>query len=152
MIQNVQPGGYLLMARSQNRGTPAPAMARIEALQAAGLQSPNLQISQSSNSDQWGQLELAVAGKDLSEVALALQPGMTLSGRVVFEGAAPPDSVADLGVPARRPRPDAMGGAIPTGHATSAGTFILTGVVPGLYLMSAGQCRRRDSLPLPGGW
>ena len=151
-IQTVRPGQYLLMARSQNRGGAAP-VPRVEALQAAGLggvQSPNLQIPQPANSDQWGQIELGVAGKDLTDVALSLQPGMTLSGRVAFEGAAPPDA-ARISISVR-PAPGQLqlGGAVPNGPATPAGTFTLAGVTPGSYLMSAGQTSSSGQPPAQG--
>ena len=151
IIQTVRPGQYLLLARSQNR---APmAVNRVEAMQAVGLlgaQVPIPQSAQSSGSDQWGQIDLAVAGKDLSEVALALQPGMTLSGRVVFEGAAPPDASRTSVSLRIAPGPAQLGGAVPNGPATSAGTFTLTGVVPGLYLMSAGQMSSPGQPAAPG--
>ena len=98
------------MARSQNRGTPAPV--RLEALQAVGLAAPQSAKTPRYPQSQFGSVgpdSAAVAGKDLSEVALSLQPGMTLSGRVVFEGAAASGCVADLGFPSHRSRPVAIG-------------------------------------------
>ena len=153
MIQTVRPGQYLLMARSQNRGAGGAGSAsrRSVAARPPSFNPPNLQVPQSPNSDQWGQIDLAVAGKDLSEVALALQPGMTLSGRVVFEGAAPPDASRTSVSLRIAPGPSQLGGAVPTGHATSAGTFTLAGVVPGLYLMSAGQMSSPGQ-PAASGW
>ena len=38
----------------------------------------------------WAQEEIVVEGRDVDGLALRLQPGMKVSGRIVFDGAAPP--------------------------------------------------------------
>ena len=38
----------------------------------------------------WAQTDINVAGRDLTNVALTLQTGMTITGRVAFEGTKPP--------------------------------------------------------------
>lgn len=64
------PGDYQLEARTSPR--------------AAGRQ-PGV------SDDRVGTLNVSVSGTALSDLALQLGPGAALSGRVVFEGAAPPD-------------------------------------------------------------
>ena len=70
-FSSVRPGSYSVIARS------GPA-------NAAGL---------------WGRTDIVVDGEDLANVTVSLQPTLTIAGRVVFEGAAPPPSIAGLSVP-----------------------------------------------------
>ena len=89
----------------------------------------------------WAVADVAVAGSD-QNVALMLQPGMTVSGKVVFSGAtAPPANLSGL----RVSMPSAL--RIPSGFfsdplgVTAAlvnpdGTFTLTGVPPGTYKLA----------------
>ena len=47
----------------------------------------------------WATADVTIDGQDVSGLVLALQPGMTLSGQVVFEGsAAPPEDLSEVRV------------------------------------------------------
>jgi hypothetical protein len=47
----------------------------------------------------WGKVDIVVDGEDVSNVAIAMQPTLKISGRVVFEGTRPPPPLAGVQVP-----------------------------------------------------
>lgn len=96
----------------------------------------------------WGEQSIAVNDADLTNVTLTLHPTATLSGRVVFEGAATPPAGmlnrVQFGI-------DRADGVLPTARAVteidvdpSTGDFKSVGVMPGRYVISAHG--------LPAGW
>jgi hypothetical protein len=91
--------------------------------------------------------DVAVDGRDMTNLVLTLQPGMTVSGRVAFEGstAQPPADLSRVRVtlspsdPAGATRQLA---ASVSGRADATGRFTIIGVAPGRYRLSgsgAGQ-------------
>jgi uncharacterized protein (DUF2141 family) len=88
----------------------------------------------------WGQADVSVGGDDVDGVAIHLQPGMTVSGSMVFEGSTPPPE--DLArfkprlVPVDSDVPSVtvdVGGAPPT---KADRTFAIEGVMPGSYVLT----------------
>jgi len=81
----------------------------------------------------WARTEVLVNGGDL-DVSLELKPGVTVRGRVVFEGAPPPDE-ADLKQLSFRLQPPGAGGLlIANGNKVDAdGSFTMPAVVPNVY-------------------
>jgi hypothetical protein len=83
----------------------------------------------------WGRQEVAVAGGDDVNVSVPMQPGVSVSGRLVFEPGAPPP--VDLSrvrvsfIPERRGPPGRPSSAAATVNAD--GTFTAAGVVPGRH-------------------
>jgi hypothetical protein len=90
-----------------------------------------------------------VAGDDLAGVTLALQPGLTLSGRIEFDAAslAPPSNLAALQVYVRPPGTRGGGTAVAnntylgvrstaSGYVADDGTFEVAGIMPGTYTPS----------------
>jgi Carboxypeptidase regulatory-like domain len=82
--------------------------------------------------------DVIVDGDDVSGVALALQPALTISGRVVFEGGRPVPAPGELRVPV----PAALTVAnvaytFPPVEIHGDGTFTIAGVVPGQYRFPA---------------
>jgi hypothetical protein len=75
--------------------------------------------------------EVLVDGQELPEITLRLQPGMTVSGRVVFEGTSPqPDaSRVFITLSSSRETPASIPGVAPG----SDGRFSLAGVPPGQF-------------------
>jgi uncharacterized protein (DUF2141 family) len=82
----------------------------------------------------WGETSVVVAGEDVTGIALALQPPLTFSGRLVFEGTGP--RLPDL-LSMRVPIP-----AFPAGISNPVGLpsavvdgsrFSISGVLPGQY-------------------
>ncbi len=123
---SVAPGAYSLNARS----APAAGSGR-----GGGPGQPPMPTM-------WGRADVTVNGDDISGVTIQLQPGMSVSGKVVFEGTTPPP--ADL--TRVQPRLQAETGTTsvsvavnnaPVG-ANADGTFKIDDVTPGLYRMTAG--------------
>jgi hypothetical protein len=89
----------------------------------------------------WAAADVSVDGSNLSNVMLALQPGMSVSGQLVFEGA--PPRPADLTrvrvnlsavVTPGVPRDFSSSSA---GRTDASGRFTITNVLPGTYRLSA---------------
>ena len=87
----------------------------------------------------WAMTELIVAGTDLSNITLTLQPAMTISGAVSFEGTSlPAPNRAAMRVSLT---PILTGTEISVGQlsamASADGTCTFTGVMPGRYAVRA---------------
>jgi hypothetical protein len=133
----VAPGQYTITARATVQGgnganaNVGSGRAGLAVMPAAppGAQGPRL----------WGQADVSINGENVSGVTVTLQPGMTISGRIVAETAgvdAPDLTVAQLFlVPATTTGGVVIGGSRTTIDAS--GHFTLTGVVPGRYRLTA---------------
>jgi len=125
VFRSVRPGQYTLTARASSRtaGPPAPG----------ARPAPPVM-------DLWALVDVIVSGNDVSGLAATLEPGMTVSGRVVFDGKVltPPEDLSRVSVSLRVP-PSATGVTlgVPSGQASADGTFTFQGVTPGRYLISA---------------
>lgn len=93
----------------------------------------------------WGLAEVMVEGRDTT-VTMEMQPGMTINGRVVFDGAtAPPKEVAALRFWLVPPGSGGNMSAGPAGGQVDAeGKFSFTGVTPAVYSVAYSS-----SMPLP---
>jgi hypothetical protein len=136
----VPPGQYSVFARATFRAgppqeAPLPPPGSKEAAIAAALNAAPTDML-------WAASEIAVNGEPVSDVALQLQPGMSVSGTVVFDGAAP--GSIDLSrlrvsvVPAGAP---IAGGFSSTRDAPvdAGGRFTIQGVAPGRYRLLPGR-------------
>jgi carboxypeptidase family protein len=97
----------------------------------------------------WATTDLSVSGVD-QNVALTLQPGMSVSGRIVFAGTTvqPPATMAGVRVnmtSAQTGRPGVTIGVTPA-TTNGNGTFIITGAPPGNYKLAI------SSPPGTTGW
>lgn len=124
------PGHYALAARGGASASSAEA-----ALVSVGLAQP----------PQWGLVDVVVAGKDLSNIAIRLQTGMSVSGQAVLSRAASPASMEMTRfqmqlAPAADAPPISGRAAAPVG---ADGTFRIDGVGPGFYRFAA---------TMPAGW
>jgi hypothetical protein len=138
-LTGVTPGAYTLSVRATPRsdatgrgGTPDQSLATAARLLGANVGSPTL----------WASADVTVDGRDLSDIVLRLQPGMTVSGRLVFEGASSQTADVSRAHVALMPPPT---GSSPveimmtmltgTISATIApdGTFTVKGVLPNKY-------------------
>ncbi|MBA2602419.1 MAG: carboxypeptidase regulatory-like domain-containing protein, partial [Acidobacteria bacterium] len=88
-ITNVPPGNYRLVARATAagavQGTPGPQ----------GGRGGRGNVVPSDAIRLWGLVDVPVDGRDLTELLVTLQPGLSISGRVAFEATsqtAPADS------------------------------------------------------------
>src|SRR5262249_49966360 len=95
-----------------------------------------------SSANLWAAADISVSGEDQSDVVLRLEPGMTISGRLKYEGTTlqPP---ADLSrVTLRMTSAQAATGMSvsinpATAQVSADGSFTFSGVTPGRYLINA---------------
>ena len=124
-LSGVPPGHYTLAVRGQAPGRPPAAPSRANPLFVA---QPAL----------WAMAEITVDGQDVSGVTLTLQPGMTLSGRIQFEGTSPPPDITRLRVSLFAVQ---VPGEVNLGVAPippePSGAFTMQGVTPGRYRLHA---------------
>jgi hypothetical protein len=118
-IGNLAPGAYTVVARSTSGRGAGPA---------TGL---------------WASAEIAVDGQDASGLTLSLQPGLTLAGRLVFDGA-PGQPIPDMkSNPVRINLRAVTDGLPPVGPPVTRmdadGTFVISGISPGRYRLTAGE-------------
>lgn len=148
-IAGVPPGTYRLTTISVPKGgsrLEAGGREAAEFLAKAPDAARAAQIGQAINAvtPMWASADVAVDGRDVTDVSLALQPGLTVSGRVVTSGAGTLPSLDRMTI-----------GLAPVGASTdppagpaavdSAGRFTIRGVPPGRYrpIIMGG---------LPAGW
>jgi len=94
----------------------------------------------------WAMAPVDVEGRNITNLGLTLQPGLSISGRVVFEAStlAPPTDASRtrLSLNQMGPMPFEIG--LASGSASANGTFTLTGVMPGHYRLNG------SAPPAPG--
>ncbi len=129
---DLQPGRYTISARAPSAAGPSAA---------GGAGTPGGRGAPPPILDLWATAEITVSGTDIEGLSLALQPGMTMSGRVVFEGTTPaPDDLSRVSV--RLTAPPTSGGLTITSGTTSNvvsanGKFSIRGLSPGAYELNA---------------
>jgi uncharacterized protein (DUF2141 family) len=88
----------------------------------------------------WGAADVSVAGSDVTNVALGLQPGMTVSGRIAYDGAgAPPAEARRIRVSLEPfgPADEAAGADDARATVDERGLFTITGIIPARYRVEA---------------
>jgi hypothetical protein len=147
-IANVPPGQYTLVARATiggpgREGGPGGRGAifggRGELLPGRG------RANAAPGSDQtrlWATADVTVDGRNVSNVVLTLQPGMSVSGRIVFDGTTvpPPADVTRLRVTLAPVVMPGMSGDVASaaaGRIDAEGRFTIASVVPGRYRLTA---------------
>ena len=134
----IPPGRYTLTARAvMGQGGRASRGRNVMAFQSA-RGGPPMILDESGDGSPvyWATTDLTVDGQDISGIMLALQPGMTLSGQIVFEGdASPPDDLSTVRV-SLQPAPTggttvSMG--LPSTEVDAQGSFSISNVTPGRY-------------------
>jgi hypothetical protein len=124
-FSDIPPGTYTLMARSRE----ASSDGRVDPGNADT--SPPVPL--------WAMAEVSVNGQNVSGLVLTLQPGLSLAGRVVFNGEKPAqasgkDVQIHVGV---RPLLSDSSQSFPETTAVKAdGTFTIAGLIPQQYLLS----------------
>jgi hypothetical protein len=130
---NVSPGQYTVLARASRPVTKPD-----------GTSAGPPQVV-------WASTQVAVDGEHITDLALSLEPGLTISGQVRFEGTTlkPPADLKSIRVSAAPA--DVQGSVAFAPAAVSVGPdgrFSIAGVTPGKYRLTA-------SFPgsgRPGGW
>ena len=137
-FNTVPPGQYRVMARGNVRVAEAggEAQAGRGGRGGGGRGGPG-QIAQIL----WGSSDISVAGQDVTDVTVSLQAGMTISGRVSFEGsiALPPTDLTRvrISLSPRGSQPGLDLGGLPPATVDASGNFKIPGVPPGRYTLSA---------------
>ena len=87
----------------------------------------------------WGRADIVVDGQDSAGVSLVLQPGLTIAGRIQFEGTtAPPSDLSRIRISML---PVQAQGEVSLGQAQiqpdATGSFTIHGLAPGRYRLTA---------------
>jgi len=151
-LANVTPGEYRLMARATIREVdPSNPTAAQQAFGGRGGRGgrgggPVAEVL-------WASVDVGISGQNLTDIVLALRPGMKVTGRLMFEGgSAPPTDLSNARVSLiARGDQLAGGGGIPPADVDSAGNFTITGVAPGLWSISANASTGRGGARGGGG-
>jgi hypothetical protein len=142
-LAGVKPGEYTVTARAAARPAAGSAPPAAPSGRAGGAAAPMTL---------WASADITVDGTDQSGIALRLQPGMTISGRIVFDGTTlqPPADLSRATIrlsTAPNPSGVTVSVNVPSAQPTADGTFALEGVTPGRYLLSASA---PAATPVPG--
>lgn len=127
---NVPPGNYRLLARA------------IVSPDGRGAQPPQGRFGRGGGPATavrlWGAADVSVDGRDLRDIVVALQQGLSVSGRVVFDGAAqPPADLTRLRI-TLAPADPIPGLSQPAAAVVdAAGRFTIASVLPGTYRITA---------------
>jgi hypothetical protein len=134
-FSGVAPGNYNVMAETVNTmivfrvdGSDQRLMPTIAGKPAGG---PDLPIM-------WASTDVAVDGHPLAPLALALQPGLTMTGRIVASGSSnPPDFTrVRASVAAASGASPERNAQVPPATADASGHFTMNGLVPGRYRLN----------------
>jgi protocatechuate 3,4-dioxygenase beta subunit len=100
----------------------------------------------------WGKTDILVDGEDLPNVTIALQPTLTIAGRVVFEGTRPAPSIAGMTVPifAATTGLGNWTAPLPSVKLEPDNRFRISGVLPGKYRFVSPAIRNLSTSI--GGW
>jgi protocatechuate 3,4-dioxygenase beta subunit len=133
----VAPGQYTVMARATIREVDPndPNAAAAGRGGRGGRGGGQGQVSEVL----WAAADVQVSGQDVTGLALNLAPGMTITGRVAFDGSTPPPTDLTRVRVALVPRGQQMAdvGGIPPAQVDATGRFTMHGVVPGTYSIQA---------------
>ena len=132
---SVIPGQYTLSARGSTQpASPPPAPGDVP-FAAAGL-------SGGRTLDLWAAAEITVSSQDVTGLAIALEPGLTISGRVAFDATTlvPPADFSRVQITVSAARQASSVAGMPTNmHAAPVradGTFQLAGIAPDNYVIT----------------
>ncbi|HYN08315.1 MAG TPA: hypothetical protein VES67_13105 [Vicinamibacterales bacterium] len=142
-FRGVAPGRYTVLAQTV---AASPTMTIVNGVPSPPTgPAPRLDDSQRL----WGRTEVSVEGPNTISVSVALQPGRSISGTVLFEMQRSPDLVRNRLTVTLSPAPSAQMitvGAPPQAQIGPDGRFTLVGVVPGQYILRAGGGNMKSAM------
>ena len=120
----VPPGPYAVLAQAQAPMKPA---------------GPSVAPPGPPRPSHWARADIVVDGLDIADVSLVLQPGLTIAGRIQFEGtSAPPSDLSRIRI---NMLPVQAQGEVSLGQAQiqpdATGSFTIHGLAPGRYRLTA---------------
>jgi hypothetical protein len=137
----VAPGQYRLMARAVIRAPLPNAQGGRGGAPDQGGRGGGRGGAGAIQQVLWASMDLTVSGQNITDLVIALQPGMALTGRLSFEGSSlpPPTDLTRVRVNIN-PRGQQLfeGGAMPPAQVDASGRFTINGVAPGRYSISGG--------------
>jgi hypothetical protein len=136
-LLGVTPGEYVLKALRTARLALPPALAANPAITAAYTPEgagPPAGATAAKTPTVGAQLAVLVGDADRGDLAVALRPGATVRGRVVFTGAAPtPQQMQKFGALLASEEGALPGAGLQIARVDASGAFVATAPAPGLY-------------------
>ena len=150
----VPPGTQVTLTRLRQRPTGSPALPRMArpvdatgGFQFTGILPGTYRISASVRASitqdrapfgvLWAFTDIVVGEDDVSGVAMMLQPGLRLSGRLVFEAGSRANPKDLTSIVLRLIDVNAPETMAPMAAGRADGTFEITGIVPGTYSLTS---------------
>ena len=150
-IRGVKPGTYTLSARATPKtgAEPPPSPTSTPQEMMAKAQQEAAAMFGGGAGTHWASEELTVQGRDVADLVLTLRPGMTMSGRIVYEATtkAAPTDFSKTGL-TLMPAPTGTGlndlisnfagmsgSSMP--KTNPDGTFTIEGIAPGRYRLNS---------------
>jgi hypothetical protein len=134
----IPPGAYTIMARAMPPPVPVG--------RAAARPAPTPLMPASPT--HFAMADVAIEGQDIAGLSLTLQTGLTVSGRILFEGVTPMPDVARMRI---NLMPVQSAGEVSLGQSAiqpdARGAFSIPGVVPGRYRLTASIPGLRPDAP-----
>jgi hypothetical protein len=157
-LTNVAPGRYTLIARGGGSGMVGlgERMVFIAAPPGGGGPPPGAPPPpppppppSAGGATLYAEQDIDVTGEDITGLSLTLQPGMTVSGRMVFEGrnSTPAPDIRQVRVFLTNASQNRVMMGVPGAQLTETGDFVIEGVPPGQYRLSSSLA----SAGAPGG-
>jgi protocatechuate 3,4-dioxygenase beta subunit len=140
-LTGITPGAYTLTARGSSRSSapppPPPPPFPVVGGTIGGVALPPPPPMSGGGTDLWASLEMNISGDDQLSLVLTLRPGMQMSGRVLFEGAAAKPDVERVRISVSPISNDGLAENIINRPVSADSTFTFSGLTPGRYRPSA---------------
>jgi len=161
-VDSVKPGVYTLSVKATPKGAEAPSAA---GQAEAARQAITAAMGGGGGFTHWASEDVSVQGRDVTDITLTLRPGMTISGKIVYEATtktAPADlsrsGLALINAPIGTGLNDLASSITGTGTTPAKveadGSFVISGIAPGRYRLNTpfGMVPIPMMAAMGGGW